>query len=73
MRIEAVLVNDDNLEAKKYMLEVYPELKTMYSAEDNKIQVFYLENATATLVSMPWNFQNRDVMFRYMAYFYCQK
>ena len=51
VRIEAVLVNDDRIEAKKYMLEVYPELKAMYSAEDSNTQVFYLKNATATFSS----------------------
>ena len=51
VRIEAILVNDDRIEAKKYMLEVYPELKAMYSAEDSNTQVFYLKNAMATFSS----------------------
>ena len=51
VRIEAVLVNDDRIEAKKYMLEEYPELKAMYSAEDSNTQVLYLKNATATFYS----------------------
>jgi len=51
VRIEAVLVNDDRIEAKKYMLEAYPELKAMYSAEDSNTQVLYLKNATATFYS----------------------
>ena len=51
VRIEATLMNDDRIEAKKYMLEEYPELKAMYSAEDSNTQVFYLKNATATFSS----------------------
>ena len=51
VRIEAVLVNDDRIEAKKYMLEAYPELKAIYSAEDSNTRVFYLKNATATFSS----------------------
>ena len=51
VRIEAILVNDDSIEAKRYMLEEYPELKSMYSAEDSNTQVLYLKDATATFYS----------------------
>jgi len=42
--VTAELVNDDRIEAKRYMLEQYPELKDLYSAEDENTQVLYLKN-----------------------------
>jgi uncharacterized pyridoxamine 5'-phosphate oxidase family protein len=48
LRIEAVAVNDDRREAKEYMLDQYPELKAMYSPNDDNTQVLYLTEATAT-------------------------
>ena len=50
-RVAGELVDDDRIEPKKAMLESYPELKKMYSAEDKNTQVLYLKNATATLSS----------------------
>jgi uncharacterized pyridoxamine 5'-phosphate oxidase family protein len=47
LRIEAVAVEDDRLEAKQFMLDEYPSLKKMYKADDGNTQVFYLKNATA--------------------------
>jgi uncharacterized pyridoxamine 5'-phosphate oxidase family protein len=51
IRISATAVNDDRVEAKKSLLEAYPNLKNMYSATDNNCQVLYLKNATATISS----------------------
>ncbi|MCC8145974.1 MAG: pyridoxamine 5'-phosphate oxidase family protein [Bacteroidales bacterium] len=51
IRIAAELVNDDRIEVKRYMLEQYPELKGMYSAEDANTQVLYLKNAKASIYS----------------------
>lgn len=51
IRIEAVLVSDDRIEAKKHMLDAYPSLKERYSAEDANTQVLYLKNATAVISS----------------------
>ena len=51
VRIEAVLVNDDRVEAKQFMLNAYPSLQSMYSATDDNTQVLYLKNATATFSS----------------------
>lgn len=48
VRIEAVAVEDDRIEAKQKMLDAYPQLKSMYSADDGNTQVLYLKNATAT-------------------------
>jgi uncharacterized pyridoxamine 5'-phosphate oxidase family protein len=49
IRIQAVAVEDDRLEAKQYALDQMPELKSMYSADDGNTQVFYLKDATASL------------------------
>ena len=51
IRLEGKLVRDENIEAKKYMLEQYPELKGMYNAEDDNTEVLYFENAKATISS----------------------
>ena len=51
IRIQALAVEDDNVEAKQSMLDAYPNLKSMYSATDNNTQVLYLKNAAATIAS----------------------
>ena len=51
IRIQAVAVEDDRVEAKTSMLEAYPSLKRMYSATDNNTQVLYLKDAVATFAS----------------------
>ena len=51
IRVEAAVVEDDRVEAKKSMLNAYPQLQSMYSANDNNTQVLYLKNATATIAS----------------------
>jgi len=51
IRIQAVAVEDDRVEAKQSMLDAYPSLKSMYSATDDNTQVLYLKNATATIAS----------------------
>jgi len=51
VRIEAIAVNDDRVEAKASMLEAYPHLKDRYSAEDENTQVLYLKDAVATFSS----------------------
>lgn len=51
LRVSGELVRDDRVEAKKHMLDNYPELQTMYSAEDDNTEVLYLKNATATFAS----------------------
>jgi len=48
LRLSGLLVRDDRVEAKKDMLEKYPSLKAMYSAEDNNTEVLYFKDATAT-------------------------
>jgi uncharacterized pyridoxamine 5'-phosphate oxidase family protein len=51
IRIQAIAVNDDRLEAKQSMLEAYPSLKRMYSAEDDNTQALYLKDVIATIYS----------------------
>ena len=51
LRVKGVLVRDERLEAKKVMLDKNPELKSMYSAEDDNTEVLYFEKATATFYS----------------------
>ena len=45
------LVEDDRREARQSMLDAYPNLQAMYSADDGNTEVFYLEDATATFSS----------------------
>lgn len=51
LRVQAVAVEDDRVEAKAHMLDAYPELKAMYSPDDGNTQVLYLKNAKATFAS----------------------
>ncbi|MCR5144656.1 MAG: pyridoxamine 5'-phosphate oxidase family protein [Lachnospiraceae bacterium] len=51
LRVAGELVEDDRVEAKVSMLDAYPDLKQMYSAEDENTEVFYLKNAVATFSS----------------------
>ena len=51
VRVAGELINDDRIEVKKAMLDKYPTLKGMYSAEDENTQVLYFRNATANFAS----------------------
>lgn len=51
LRIEAVVVADERIEARQYMLDQYPSLKSMYSAGDDNTFVLYLQDVTATFYS----------------------
>ena len=51
LRLSGVLINDDSRDAKQAMLDKMPELKAMYSADDDNTQVLYFKNATATFGS----------------------
>ena len=48
VRVAGKLIRDDRVEAKAAMLEQYPHLKAMYSAEDDNTAVLYFKDATAT-------------------------
>lgn len=49
IRIAGELAEDDRREAKQSMLDAYPSLQQMYSADDGNTQVFYFKNGTATI------------------------
>ncbi len=51
IRLAGELVEDDRVEAKQSMLNAYPSLQHMYSADDGNTEVFYFKNATATFSS----------------------
>ena len=51
IRIACELVEDDRYEAKKSMLDAYPDLRHMYDENDGNTQVFYMQNAVATIAS----------------------
>ena len=51
VRVAAELVEDDRREARQSMLDAYPSLQGMYSADDGNTEVFYFKDATATFSS----------------------
>ncbi len=51
LRLAATAVDDDRVEPKAHMLDNYPHLKSMYSAEDANTAVLWLKDATATFSS----------------------
>lgn len=51
IRVEAIALRDDRLEAKQSMLDAYPALQGMYKAEDDNTEVLYLKDVTATFYS----------------------
>ena len=51
IRLTAEAVFDERREAKTAMLEANPELRSLYSEDDGKMEVFYLQNATAVICS----------------------
>ena len=48
LRVACVLVEDDRLEAKRAMLDAYPDLRRMYDENDGNTEVLYMKDATAT-------------------------
>lgn len=51
LRLSGILVEDERLEPKVYMLNAYPELKAIYKPEDPNTQVFYFKDAEAVFCS----------------------
>ena len=51
VRIACDLIEDDRVEARKSMLDAYPNLRRMYDENDGNTMVLYMENATATFSS----------------------
>ena len=51
LRIACELIEDDRVEARKSMLDAYPNLRRMYDENDGNTQVFYMRNTVATFSS----------------------
>ena len=51
LRVAGTLVEDDRREARQSMLDAYPNLQRMYSADDGNTMVLYFKDATATFSS----------------------
>ena len=51
VRIACELVEDDRAEARKSMLDAYPDLRRMYDENDGNTQVFYMNKAVAIISS----------------------
>ena len=51
IRVAGELIEDDRREARQAMLDAYPNLQAMYSADDGNTQVLFFKNATATFAS----------------------
>lgn len=51
LRLAGELAEDDRREARQSMLDAYPSLQRMYSADDGNTQVLYFRDATAVFSS----------------------
>lgn len=51
LRVAGELVEDDRVQARKSMLDAYPDLRHMYDENDGNTQVLYFKNAVATFSS----------------------
>ena len=51
IRLSGKLIYDDRREARKSMLDAYPNLRGMYNEDDGNTEVLYFENATAAFCS----------------------
>ena len=51
LRVSGELINDDSSDVMVAMLEKMPQLKAMYSPDDDNTQVLYFKDATATFSS----------------------
>ena len=61
IRLSGKLVSDDRIEAKKSMLDKYPNLRGMYNELDDNTIVLYFKDATATIYS----FMEAPVTFKF--------
>ncbi len=61
LRVTAEVVRDENKEAKKHMLDNYPNLQDKYSPEDDNTEVLYLKNAKAVISS----FTEEDITYEF--------
>lgn len=51
IRITGEAVLDEDIEAQKHMLDAYPSLQANYQPGDGNTEVYYIQNATATISS----------------------
>ena len=51
LRVEGSAVEDDSREARAAILELHPNLQSVYSPDDGNTQVLYFKDATATFSS----------------------
>jgi uncharacterized pyridoxamine 5'-phosphate oxidase family protein len=51
LRVTAKLVEDTRREARKHMLDAYPDLRKMYNEDDGNTTVYYIKDAVATFSS----------------------
>ena len=51
VRVSGKLVEDDRVEARRSMLDAYPNLRAMYDENDGNTQVLYFQDAVATFSS----------------------
>ena len=51
LRVAGELVEDGRVEARKAMLDAYPNLRSMYDENDGNTQVLYFKDAVATFSS----------------------
>ena len=51
LRVCGTLVEDDNVLARKHMLDAYPMLRNMYYENDGNTEVFYFASGVATFSS----------------------
>lgn len=61
LRIEAVVIPDERIEAKKSMLDAYPELHDRYDENDENTLMLYLKDVYATIE----NFGGEKKEFRF--------
>ena len=51
IRVTGNLLLDDRIEPKKHMLDMYPELRSMYDENDDNTAVLYFESGKAVIYS----------------------
>ncbi len=51
IRVSGTLAEDDRAEARKHMLDSYPELRKMYDENDGNTVVWYFKDAEAIVSS----------------------
>ncbi len=63
IRVTGTLVEDPRREAKASLLDAYPTLKSMYSADDDNTMVLYFQPGTVT--STIWSFNHEPIVMKF--------